>query len=75
MTIPFPTGKVLEINPEKTFDYSRFISYAEMDGMPQPFMVVRGSDKLITKLNNPYNIKNFAKLIEYFNRIGYIPAS
>jgi hypothetical protein len=29
MTIPFPTGKVLEINSEKTFDYSKFISYAE----------------------------------------------
>jgi hypothetical protein len=43
--------------------------------MPQPFMVVKGTDKLITKLNNPYSIRNFAKLIEYFNRIGYIPAS
>lgn len=75
MTIPFPTGKILEINSEKTFDYSRFISYAETDGMPQPFVTVKGTDKLITKLNNPYNIKNFAKLIEYFNRIGYIPAS
>ena len=75
MTIPFPTGKVLEINSEKTFDYSKFISYAEAQNMPQPFMVVKGTDKLITKLNNPYSIKNFAKLIEYFNRIGYIPAS
>jgi hypothetical protein len=34
MEIPFPTGKVLEINSEKTFDYSRFISYAETEGMP-----------------------------------------
>jgi hypothetical protein len=25
MEIPFPTGEKLEINPEKTFDYSKFI--------------------------------------------------
>jgi hypothetical protein len=75
MEIPFPTGEVLEINPEKTFDYNRFISAVETEGMPAPFVVIRGNDKLRLKLTNPYNIRNFAKFIEYCNRIGYIPAS
>ena len=75
MEIPFPTGEKLEINPERTFDYSRFISAAEAEGMPAPFVVIRGSDKLKLKLTNPYSIRNFAKLIEYFNKLGYIPAA
>ena len=73
--IPFPTGEVLEINPNKTFDYSRFISAVETEGMPAPFVVIRGNDKLRLKLTNPYNIRNFAKFIEYCNLIGCIPAA
>lgn len=75
MEIPFPTGEVLEINPNKTFDYSRFISAVETEGMPAPFVVIRGDDKLRLKLTNPYNIRNFAKFIEYCNLIGCIPAA
>lgn len=74
MEIPFPTGEVLKVNPDKTFDYSKFITNIDSNG-PYPFLVVRGTDKLKVNLNNPYNIRNFAKFIEYCNTIGCIPAA
>jgi hypothetical protein len=40
---------------------------------PKPFREDNKSIRI--NLTNPYNIRNFARLIEYFNRIGYIPAA
>jgi hypothetical protein len=73
--IPFPTGKQLEISDESTLDYEKIISVGSIDpNKPFSFMA---TDKgiLHPRLNSPETIRIIAKLIDYCNKVGYIPSA
>lgn len=73
--IPFPTGKHLEISDESTLDYEKIISVGTLD-LNKPFSFL-ATDKgyLRARLDTPKKIKSVAKLIDYCNKLGYIPAA
>ena len=73
--IPFPTGKQLEISDESTLDYEKIISVGSIDpNKPFSFMVT-DKGKLHPRLNSPETIRIIARLIDYCNKVGYIPSA
>ena len=64
-TIPFPTGKTLEIGEGYNFDYANIIN-----SDPRTPFISGG-----LTLNTPEAIRRFGKFVELCNRLGYIPKS
>lgn len=64
-TIPFPTGKILEIGEGYNFDYANIIN-----SDPRTPFIFGG-----LTLNTPEAIRRFGKFVELCNRLGYIPKS
>lgn len=74
--IPFPTGKQLEISDKSTLEYEKIISVGDIDpNKPFNFPKYNNNGRLQPRLNSPETIRMVARLIDYCNKIGYIPSA
>ena len=72
-SLPFPTGKELELSKTERFDYNEIISFPGDKDKIFKVSVENGEVKVNLRNFNPEQIRQFAKLIKTFNETG-LPA-
>jgi hypothetical protein len=69
-SLPFPTGKELELSKTERFDYNEIISFPGDKDKIFKVSVEDGEVKVNLRNFNPEQIRQFAKLVKTFNEIG-----
>lgn len=72
-SLPFPTGKELELSKTERFDYNEIISFPGDKDKIFKVSVEDGEIKVNLRNFNPEQIRQFAKLVKTFNETG-LPA-
>jgi hypothetical protein len=64
-TLPFPTGKTIDINEEETYDYTEFLN--------GPLFVWQENGYIRLNNDSKENIERLSKFIKECNTRGYLP--